>query len=128
MFETAAKRVTKMTEKAKAALQTSSKKRKNDTSSISGGPNEPKKAKPNPLSGNSKDRSTEPLSPSPPTSDVIQVPKPQVVQSHRAIIRTEEEEAAMYEDAIDISNQGSSDGDEPLHEEESAKDELSELY
>jgi ABC-type uncharacterized transport system involved in gliding motility auxiliary subunit len=124
IFEMAEKRVTKMTEKARAALQTPSKKRKNNTSSING-PSEPKKAKPNPLSRNSKDRATEPLSPSPPT-DVI--PKPRAMQSRRAIVQTEEEEAAMYEDAIEISNQSGSDGNEPLDKEESAEDELSELY
>jgi hypothetical protein len=34
----------------------------------------------------------------------------------------------MYEDAIEISDQSGSDGNEPLDKEESAEDELSELY
>jgi len=124
-----AKRVTKMTEKAQAALETSGKKRKNDASSTSGasGPtsSKAKKARSNQISGNSTDRTTEPLSPSlTPT------------QSHQTIDRTEEEEAARYEDATNISDQSDGDGDgdgegdgegEALAEE-SAEDELSEIY
>jgi hypothetical protein len=99
----AAKRVIKMTGKAKAALEekgirSSSKKRKPDSTGDSMNP-QPKKAKTNLPAGNAptsctdKDRSVTTSSPS---------PTPPPVVSQRAVVRTEEEEAALYEDDDEV--------------------------
>jgi hypothetical protein len=124
MFASTDKRVKKLTDTAQAALETSTKKRKSNADSI--GTSGPKRAKANPLSGNSKERTTEPLSPSP----ELALPKPGM-QSRRTVVRTEEEEAALYDDAIEISDKSSNnDLDDEQHgllpEEESTEDELSE--
>ncbi|KAG0691654.1 hypothetical protein DFH29DRAFT_883977 [Suillus ampliporus] len=120
MFGSTSKRITKLTDKAKAALEGSSKKQKNDASSMTS-TSEPKKAKPNRISGSSKDRDTELLSPSPPAEDVPTKP----TQSCKSVIRMEEEEAAMYEDAIEISDTNQSSNDGVDNADNDNKDELS---
>lgn len=123
MFPSTDKRVKKLTDKAKAALETSINKRKSNADSA--GTSSPKRAKANPLSGTSKERTTEPHSPSPEA-----LPKPGV-QSRQTFVPTEEE-AVLSDDAIEISDKSSNNDldDEQcelLPEEESAEDELSEL-
>ena len=122
MFPSTDKRIKKLTDKAKAALETSINKRKSNADSA--GTSSPKRAKANPLSGTSKERTTEPSSPSPET-----LPKPGV-QSHQTFVSMEE--AALSDDAIEISDKSSNNDldDEQRElspEEESAEDELSEL-
>lgn len=112
LFSKTSKRVTKLTDKAKAALEDKldssfSKKRKNDISDASAAPDNTKKAKPTQPSG-----SANVTPPSPPMA------------ARRAVVRTEEEEEAMYDNAIVISD----DIEEPRAlspEVESAEDELS---
>jgi hypothetical protein len=130
MFRSTSKQITKLTDKAKAALEGSGKKRKNDASSMTS-TSEPKKAKPNQISRNSKDRDTEPLSPSPSAEDIPTKP----TQSHKSVVRTEEEEAAIEISDTDqssnngVNNTNNNNEDEPsdTDKEESPEDELSEL-
>ncbi|KAG2035039.1 hypothetical protein BDR03DRAFT_983973 [Suillus americanus] len=94
MFGSTNKRITKLTDKAKAALEDSNKKH----------------------------RDTEPL-----LSEEDVPTKP--TQSHKSVVQTEEEEAAMYEDAIEISDADNKNEDGPSNtdKEESPKDDLSAL-
>ncbi|KAG1775913.1 hypothetical protein EV702DRAFT_1046562 [Suillus placidus] len=113
LFSKTSKRVTKLTDKAKAALEDKvdslvSKKRKNDISDASAAPDNTKKAKPTQPSGS--------------TNNVTPPSLP--MTACRAVVCTEEEEAAMYDDAIVIGD----DIEEPRAlspEVESAEDELS---
>ncbi|KAG2741721.1 hypothetical protein P692DRAFT_20822084 [Suillus brevipes Sb2] len=130
MFGSMSKQITKLTDKAKAALEGSSKKQKNDASSMTS-TSEPKKAKPNQISGNSKDRDTEPLSPSLSAEDIPTKP----TQSHKSVVRTEEEEAAIEISDTDqssnnsVNNTNNNNKDEPsdTNKEESPEDELKRL-
>jgi hypothetical protein len=116
MFGSTSKRITKLTDKAKAALEGSSKKQKNDASSMTS-TSEPKKAKPNQISGNSKDRDTEPLSPSPSAEDV---------PTKEAAIEISDTDQSSNDG---VNNADNDNEDEPsdTDKEESPEDELSEL-
>lgn len=139
IFTAAAKRVTKLTDKAKAALEERleatgpSRKRKIDAKGASAVSNSSKKAKQNlptdtskdrPVVGASKDRPVAEASPSPP--DVGTAAEPRKIC--RAIVRTEEEEEALYDNAIVIDDESEKSGSEAGNEAsspESAEDERS---
>ncbi|KAG1779915.1 hypothetical protein EV702DRAFT_1043301 [Suillus placidus] len=93
-----AKRVTKLTDKARAAIEekldgASTKKRKNHTSGDSTAAIKFKKAKATQPDGSGDRPSSEDITPPPQLAPVPVV--------HRAIVRTEEEEAALYDDVND---------------------------
>ena len=106
IFTAAAKRVTKLTDKAKAALEERleasgpSKKRMIDANGASAVSNKSKKAKQNPPADISKDRPV--AEASPPPSDVRTAAEPHKIR--RVIVRTEEEEEALYNNAIVIDD------------------------
>ncbi|KAG1800171.1 uncharacterized protein BJ212DRAFT_1305309 [Suillus subaureus] len=130
MFGSTSKQITKLTDKAKVALKGSSRKWKNDVSSMTS-TSEPKKAKPNQISRSSKDRDTKPLSPSPSAEDVPTKP----TQSCKSVVQMEEEEAAIEISNTDQSsndgvNNANNDNEDELSntdKDESPKDELKRL-
>jgi hypothetical protein len=136
IFTTAAKRVTKLTDKAKAALEDKleaagpSKKRKISDANlgISAVSNNPKKAKQTPRTGTGpKDK---PVSDSDLDEAALSPPgtaaDPRKIC--RAVVRTEEEEAALYDEAIvinDESEKSESEAGDQTSGPESAEDERS---
>lgn len=130
IFTAAAKQVTKLTDKAKAAIEdkleaaTPSKKRKIDAAKgASAVSSNPKKAKPTPPTGTPKDRpvSAEALS-SPP--DVGTGPAP--CKNCCAVVQTEEEEALLHNDPIIVDDEhekSENENDNQSSGPESAEDE-----
>ncbi|KAG1742795.1 uncharacterized protein EDB91DRAFT_1081416 [Suillus paluster] len=137
IFTTAARRVTKLTDKAKAALEERleatgpSKKRKIDAKGASVVSKNSKKAKQNPPTDISKDRPVIGTSKDRPVAEASS-PPPDVGTAvelraiRRAIVRTEEEEKALYDNAIVIDEESEKSGCEAGNEAsgpESAEDE-----
>lgn len=139
-FAATAKRVIKMTGKAKAALEektirTSSKKRKTDSNSGDSGNTNPKKAKKTLLPGNTPTDGAgttdedEPVDKNRPVIASLTAslsPRPESVLSRRAVVRTEEEENALYKD----KDNADTDNDNTVlsadnEADETAEDELS---
>ncbi|KAG2127194.1 uncharacterized protein EDB93DRAFT_1257150 [Suillus bovinus] len=132
IFTAAVKQVTKLTDKAKAALEERleasgpSKKRMIDANGASAVSNKSKKAKQNPPADISKDRLV--AEASPPPSDVRTAAEPRKICC--VIVRTEEEEEALYNNAIVIDDMSEKSGDEAGSEAsgpESAEDERTRL-
>ncbi|KAG1867707.1 hypothetical protein F4604DRAFT_1927497 [Suillus subluteus] len=124
-----AKRVTKLTDKAKAAIKekldgASTEKRKNHTSGESMVAIKSKNAKATPPDGSGDGPSLEEITPPPQLA-----PVPPALVVCRAIVRTEEEEAALYNDVIDIDADDDDAERQPSSPDvksvESAADELS---
>jgi hypothetical protein len=126
MLSQTARRVSKLTDKAKAAIEEridSSRKRKDAISRASVAPS--KKAKPTQPDGHPKDGSHNP-------DDITNVspPGPPPVQkNHRAIVRTEEEEAEWENAQLieDDSENGRSVPHDSSPEVETAEEELSKI-
>jgi hypothetical protein len=133
IFSTTAKRVTKMTSKAKAAIEEKatgpSKKRKPDGNNDKWMTSQLKKAKTHQAAGTDTPSSS--LTAASTSSAVpIMSPTLPVASSRRAVVRTEEEEDALYaDDTIDIGSEGkpsTSEGEGELErEDETAEDQLS---
>lgn len=119
-----------MTGKAKAALeektiQTSSKKRKPEVNGETIN-TQPKKAKTN------KPADTTPTGVSPPSTSPISVTSvtstpPPTDKSRRAVVRTEEEEEALYADSTDAGPRESDEESQSGEKEQNPQDELSTL-
>ncbi|KAG2335774.1 hypothetical protein BDR05DRAFT_953832 [Suillus weaverae] len=132
IFTAAAKQVTKLMDKAKAALEERleasgpSKKCRIDANGTSAVSNNLKKAKQNPPTDISKDRLV--AKASPPPSDVRTAAEPHKIRC--VIVRTEEEEEALYDNAIVIDDTSKKSGDEAGSKAsgpESAEDERTRL-
>jgi hypothetical protein len=116
-------RVTKLTDKAKAAIEEkieTSKKRKNAPSAANA---VPKKAKPTQPNGHAKDRSLN-------AEDFAEASPPPATtgMSHSAVVRTEEEEAELFADAELVDDESETESSVPLEpssDVENAEDELS---
>jgi hypothetical protein len=136
IYTTAAKRVTKLTDKAKAAIEDKleaaapSKKWKIDAAKgASAVSSNPKKAKPTPPTGTPKDRpvSAE-ASSSPPDMGTGPATGPAPCKNCRAVVRTEEEEALLHNDPIIVDDEHEKSENENSNQSpgpESAEDERS---
>lgn len=110
MFSQTARWVSKLTDKAKAAIEEklndSSKKRKADVSQASTAPRQSKKVKPTQLNGPAGDTQSNNMAPPPPAV----LPKP-LVQARRAV--QIEEEAEIHENAIMVEDISKDEHDTP---------------
>ncbi|KAG2060743.1 hypothetical protein BDR06DRAFT_966605 [Suillus hirtellus] len=130
IFAKMAKQVTKLTDKAKAALKEkldgpSTKKQKNDMNAENAAPSQSKKAKSILNHGHTKDDMEDNITATP-------SPTATPVQGHQAVVHTKEEEADPHNDVIMVDNDESNDDANetcnPSPDIETAEDELSTQY